>query len=61
MMGKPSKQSAESNSNTIGMLSPISSAMDNITNFCWCLFFIVSITTKSPYQKGFRITNQNVN
>ena len=41
MTGNPRKFSAESNSKTIGRFNPISKTTDTITNFCWCLFFIL--------------------
>jgi len=40
MTGKPRKFCAESKSNKIGRLNPISKMIEIMTNFCWCLFFI---------------------
>lgn len=40
ILGNPKIFLEESKSNTIGIFKQISSTIETITNFCWCLFFI---------------------
>jgi hypothetical protein len=61
MMGNPNRHCAESNNSTIGILSPMSSAMDKMTNFCWCLFFIFCEWPKALKNKSLWFTNLKLN